>query len=46
MLIGAMGDYLGLGQAIWWSAFIVFLSVPVVFLLPGVERDRSGIADS
>jgi len=37
MVIGALGDSLGLGTAIWWSAVIVFVSVPVVILLPRPE---------
>jgi FSR family fosmidomycin resistance protein-like MFS transporter len=34
MIIGALGDWLGLRDAIWWSAVVVFASVPVVLLLP------------
>lgn len=38
MIIGALGDWFGLRDAIWWSAVIVLGSVPVVLLLPEPEN--------
>lgn len=38
IIIGAVGDCLGLRTAILWSAVIVFLAVPVVMFLPDPEK--------
>jgi FSR family fosmidomycin resistance protein-like MFS transporter len=38
MIIGAMGDWVGLRDAIGWSALIVLAAVPVVILLPNPKK--------
>jgi FSR family fosmidomycin resistance protein-like MFS transporter len=39
LLVGFMGDRLGLEIAFLWSALIAFLTLPAVFFLPGKMRE-------
>ncbi|MDX9863263.1 MAG: MFS transporter [Anaerolineaceae bacterium] len=44
VLLGALGDWFGLGAAFSISAFVLFLGIPVVLMLPGkqdLEQDGS-----
>jgi FSR family fosmidomycin resistance protein-like MFS transporter len=42
VVIGALGDYVGLQRAIFWSAIVVLVSVPTVLLLPEPPTSAPG----
>lgn len=40
VLLGVMGDFVGLRQAFTASAFVMFLSVPFIFMLPNGRKNE------
>jgi hypothetical protein len=40
VIIGAMGDLLGLKAAFFWSSLVSLLSIPVILTLPGRFRSK------
>ncbi len=41
LMIGTLGDRIGLRQVFEWSVFLALLSLPAIMLLPGSFNDRS-----